>query len=90
MTRGPGTSPLGGGPESAALGEGALENLPGQETRVPLPGDVIRTEDAKHELDRTPVGPQAGGAAGRGEGGAALWQEALLPAEKAVLQRYFK
>jgi hypothetical protein len=51
---------------------------------------VIRTEDAKHELDRTPVGPQAGGAAGRGEGGAALWQEALLPAEKAVLQRYFK
>jgi hypothetical protein len=51
---------------------------------------VIRTEDAKHELDRTTVGPQSGGAAGRGEGGAALWQEALLPAEKAVLQRYFK
>jgi hypothetical protein len=90
VARGPGTSPLGGGAESERLGEGALENLPGQETRAPLPGDVIRTEDAKHELDRTPVGPQSGGAAGQGEGGAALWQEALLPAEKAVLQRYFK
>jgi hypothetical protein len=55
------------------------------------PGDLIGTSDGKQKVDESAYGgPAAGGSAGIGEGGAAVWQAPLLPSERAVLKRYFK
>lgn len=55
------------------------------------PGDLIGTSDGKQKVDESAFrGPVAGGEAGPGEGGAAVWQNQLLPAERGTLKRYFK
>lgn len=55
------------------------------------PGDLIGTSDGRQKVDESAyTGPVQGGSAGVGEGGAAVWQPQLLPAERSVLKRYFK
>jgi hypothetical protein len=55
------------------------------------PGDMVGLSDGQHEVDKNGFkGPGAGGAATLGEGGSAVWQNQLIPAERETLKRYFK
>ena len=55
------------------------------------PGDMVGLSDGKHEVDKNAFkGPATGGAATVGEGGSAVWQNQLIPAERETLKRYFK
>jgi hypothetical protein len=67
------------------------ESLTSEDLKRTRPGDAIGTADTEHQLDKTPVGPQSAGSVnGQGRGGDSVWRDSLLPAEKAVLQKYFK
>ncbi len=55
------------------------------------PGDLLGLTDAKPTVDQAAFkGPTAGGAANIGQGGSAVWQSQLVPAERETLKRYFK
>ncbi|HEY2574211.1 MAG TPA: hypothetical protein VGH65_09080 [Verrucomicrobiaceae bacterium] len=56
------------------------------------PGDVVAVTDGKHDVDQNAYqGPKQGGAIqSAGDGGSAVWQNSLTPAEREVLKRYFK
>ncbi len=56
------------------------------------PADVLAVTDGKHDVDKNAYqGPKPGGAIQDiGDGGSAVWQNSLLPAEREVLKRYFK
>jgi hypothetical protein len=56
------------------------------------PGDVLAVTDGKHDVDKNAYqGPKQGGAIqNAGDGGSAVWQNSLMPAEREVLKRYFK
>jgi hypothetical protein len=55
------------------------------------PGDVLSVTDGKHEVDKNAsVAKQGGDIQNTGDGGAAVWQNSLLPAEREALKRYFK
>ena len=56
------------------------------------PGDILAVTDGKHEVDKNAYnGPkQAGDINGTGDGGSAVWQDALMPSERATLKKYFK
>lgn len=56
------------------------------------PGDLLALQDAKPSVDaKTYKGVQAGGSLNNaGEGGAAVEKATLVPAERAVLKRFFK
>ncbi len=92
-TRGPGTAPLSLKEDSTNLETGKKETLPSQlDLERMAPGDVLNISDGKHEVDKNAYrGPQAGGGiSGTGDGGAAVWQNSLLPAEREALKKYFK
>ena len=91
VQRGPGVAPLPMNRETKSLSGSRPEAVEGNDLTDSLPGDKLATSEIEHDVDRTAAGPVAGGAAsGKGEGGEAIWREALQPQEKAVLQRYFK
>lgn len=56
------------------------------------PADVLAVTDGKHDVDKNAFqGPKQGGAIqNAGDGGSAVWQNSLMPAEREVLKRYFK
>jgi polyhydroxyalkanoate synthesis regulator protein len=55
------------------------------------PGDLIGLQDARPTAKENFTGPQAGGTLqSTGEGGAAVEKATLVPAERAVLKRFFK
>jgi hypothetical protein len=55
------------------------------------PGDVLGVTDGKHEVDKNAtLAKQGGDIQNTGDGGAAVWQNSLLPAEREALKRYFK
>jgi hypothetical protein len=55
------------------------------------PGDLLGMQDGKHRVDETTKANADGGTINsKGEGGAAVWKESLLPSEREVLKRYFK
>ncbi len=56
------------------------------------PGDTLAVTDGKHEVDKNAYqGPkQGGGINGTGDGGTAVWQDSLMPSERATLKKYFK
>lgn len=56
------------------------------------PADVLAVTDGRHEVDKNAYqGPRQGGAIrNAGDGGSAVWQNSLMPAEREVLKRYFK
>ena len=92
-TRGPGEAPLSFNREETNLDTKKTETLTSQLDLERLaPGDVLGVSDGKHEVDKNGyTGPQQGGAIqNTGDGGAAVWQNSLLPDERETLKRYFK
>ncbi len=55
------------------------------------PGDVTQIKTGEHAVNKDNfTGTQQGGAIEQtGDGGAAVWRNSLMPAERQVLQRYF-
>lgn len=89
--RGPGEAPLTYAADPVDLGTDSPEPLAGTDPARAAPGDLLKVDYAK-----PPVAPAStsGGAAGvisaPGQGGQEIWRPALLPAEQAVLRRYFR
>lgn len=55
------------------------------------PEDLLAVIDGDHDIDETAyAGPTAGGTAKEGDGGTAVAVDALLPAEQAVVRRFFE
>lgn len=56
------------------------------------PGDTLAVTDGKHKVDEKGYkGPQQGGSIqNTGDGGSAVWQNSLVPAERETLKKYFK
>ena len=73
------------------LGTRKLEGVTNEDLERAMPGDMLGIGEAEHNIDGTVRGPvSAGNVHSTGEGGDAVWREALLPDEKNVLKRYFK
>ena len=93
ITRGPGTAPLSLKGEETNLDTKKAEALTSQlDPSRMAPGDVLTVTDGQHQVDKNAYqGPKAGGAiSNSGDGGAAVWQNSLLPGEREALKRYFK
>jgi hypothetical protein len=93
IQRGPGTAPLTFNQDETSLGTKKTESLVSNLDLERLaPGDVTGVQDAQHEVDKNLYqGPKQGGAIQNiGDGGAAVWQNSLLPEEREALKRYFK
>jgi hypothetical protein len=93
INRGPGTAPLTLSKDETNLDTKKTEGLTSKldVTRL-APGDVLGVADGAHEVDKNGYsGSQQGGALqNTGDGGAAVWQNSLLPTEREALKRYFK
>lgn len=91
VARGPGTAELTYNMERTELGTRNLEGLESTDLSRAAFGDTLATANGEHELDKTASAPVQGGApASPGSGGDTVWRETLPPAERKVLQRYFK
>lgn len=93
VNRGPGSAPLTLATDETNLDTKNVEALASQLDAERLaPGDVLTLTDGRHEVDEKGYrGPQQGGAvSGTGDGGAAVWQNSLLPGEREALKKYFK
>ncbi len=93
ITRGPGTAPLTLDPQDTQLGTDKIEALSANLDRDRLAtGDALSVTDGAAKVDPNAYqGPQQGGAtASPGDGGNAVWQSTLLPAERETLKRFFK
>ena len=93
INRGPGTAPLSlrAGRDQSRHEEDRGAHFAARHERL-APGDVLGVSDGKHDVDKNGYkGPQKGGALqNTGDGGAAVWQNSLLPSEREALKRYFK
>jgi hypothetical protein len=91
--RGPGTTPVTLASEDTQLNSEKIGNLknPLDLSRVAI-GDAISVTDGTAKVDsKAYTGPlQGGSAAFPGDGGAAVWQNSLIPAERETLKRFFK
>ena len=91
VNRGPGTGPLTFEKDAADLATNKLEQLESTDLSRTLPGDHLGTKDIEHKLDKSAMGPEAGGdVATPAGGGEAVWRDQLVPSEQKVLRRYFK
>ena len=91
VQRGPGHAPGMLGKEGDKMDTGALEGLESKDLSRSLPGDLLQLQDGEHDVDQTPVGPRAGGAAGAtGDGGDRVWKDALDPEEQKALKKFFE
>lgn len=55
------------------------------------PGETQEITNGEHEVEENFSGPKAGGGiSNSGDGGAAVWRNSLLPAEREVLKRFYK
>lgn len=91
VDRGPGHAPRPLGKAHEDTGAGKHEGLKSEDQRNALPGDLLETNDAQHDVDKTKVGPTAGGASsGKGKGGDRVWKNSLLPNEKKALKKFFE
>jgi hypothetical protein len=89
--RGPGTAPGVLGQASDDVSSGELTGLQSEDLSKSLPGDLLQLNDTEHEVDRTRIGPRAGGGVdNEGKGGDRIWKDSLLPAEKKALREFFK
>lgn len=90
ISRGPGEAPITLG-DPNHLGTNNLESVHNPDLSRAAPGDMIGTGTTEHEIDKSKHGAQqAGSVKSTGQGGDTIWKESLLPAEKKLLQRYFK
>jgi hypothetical protein len=87
---GPAPLPLKDNPTE--LGSNKTETISNKDLTDASPGEVLGTSAGSHEVDpATFSGPTAGGSiAAPGAGGEAVWRDVLTPAERAVLQRFYK
>lgn len=92
VSRGRGDADLTVKKDETQLGTKKSEDLAGMlDVERIAPGDLIGTSDGRQKVDESAYrGPASGGEAGTGEGGAAIRQNQLLPAERNTLKRYFK
>ncbi len=90
INRGPGAAPLFLGEEESRLGTNRQEAATNDDLSRAAPADLVGIGEQEHELDTTPVQARAGGVADSGQGGERVSKDALTPAERAVLKRYFK
>ena len=91
MKRGPGVAPLPRAREGSERHDGELNPLESKDLSRARPGDAFGVSDAEHNPDKTPAGPQSGGAINApGTGGDAVGAESLVPADRAVLKRFFQ
>ena len=93
IQRGPGTAPVTLASEDTQLGTDKIETLknPLDLTRLAT-GDALSVTDGAAKVDpKNYQGPQQGGATtSPGDGGAAVWQNTLIPTERETLKRFFK
>lgn len=91
--RGPGTAPVTLASEDTQLDTNNIETLknPLDLSRLAT-GDALSVTNSAAKIDpKAYQGPQQGGAtSGPGDGGAAVWQNSLIPAERETLKRFFK
>jgi hypothetical protein len=91
VTRGPGHAPGVLGKEGEKIEIGDLTGLESKDLSRSLPGDLLQLQDGEHDVDKTPVGPRAGGATGStGDGGDRVWKDALDPEEQKALKKFFE
>ena len=93
VQRGPGTAPLTLDAQDTQLGTDRIETLPSQIDRQRLAaGDALSVTNGAAKVDpKAYQGPQQGGqSATPGDGGNAVWQNSLVPAERETLKRFFK
>jgi hypothetical protein len=92
-SRGPGTAPVTLASEDTQLDTNKIETLknPLDLSRLAT-GDALSVTNGTAKVDpKNYEGPQQGGAtATPGDGGAAVWQNTLIPAERETLKRFFK
>ncbi|MCW1924627.1 hypothetical protein OKA05_18830 [Luteolibacter arcticus] len=91
VDRGPGHSPGMLGAEGQRLDTGDLTGLESKDLSRSLPGDLLQLQDGEHDVDKSAVGPRAGGATGAtGDGGDRVWKDALDPDEQKALKKFFE
>jgi hypothetical protein len=91
VDRGPGHAPGMLGAEGKKLDTGDLTGLESKDLSRSLPGDLLQLQDGEHDVDKTAVGPRAGGATGAtGYGGDRVWKDALDPDEQKALKKFFE
>lgn len=91
VQRGPGHAPGVLGKEGDKVDIGALEGVESKDLSRALPGDLLQLQDGEHDVDKSAVGPRAGGAAGStGAGGDRVWKDALDPEEQKALKKFFE
>jgi len=79
------------GKEGEKIQVGDLTPLESKDLSRSLPGDLLQLQDGEHEVDKTAVGPRAGGATGAtGDGGDRVWKDALDPEEQKALKKFFE
>ncbi|MCF6312907.1 MAG: hypothetical protein L3J39_10700 [Verrucomicrobiales bacterium] len=89
IQRGPGEAPITLG-QPNDLNTNNLSAVQNQDLSHAAPGDIIATGKTEHDIDKSHQGPQSAGAVkSKGQGGDAIWKDALMPAEKELLKRYF-
>jgi hypothetical protein len=92
-SRGPGTGPVTLASDDTQLDTNKIETLknPLDLSRLAT-GDALSVTNGTAKVDpKNYQGPQQGGAtASPGDGGAAVWQNTLIPAERETLKRFFK
>ncbi len=93
ISRGPGTAPLTFDDQDTQLDTQRVETLASRlDTQRLATGDALSVTDGATKVDPSAYqGPQQGGAVSSpGDGGNAVWQNTLLPAERETLKRFFK
>lgn len=91
VNRGPGHAPGVLGKEGEKIQLGDLTGIESKDLSRSLPGDLLQLQDGEHDVDKTPVGPRAGGDTGStGDGGDRVWKDALDPEEQKALKKFFE
>jgi hypothetical protein len=91
-SRGRADAPLWMRPEAAAVEPGSHENVASHDPSRAAIGDVVGLSSKEHAIDEAAYrGPSTGGGIGsRGQGGEAVWRQALPPDEQEFLERYYR
>jgi hypothetical protein len=91
VNRGPGHAPGVLGKEGDKVDIGGMEGIESKDLSRSLPGDLLELQDGEHDVDKSSVGPRAGGATGAtGAGGDRVWKDSLDPAEQKALKKFFE
>jgi hypothetical protein len=93
VNRGRGDAPMAFSKDANDLNTKDTEALPSNlDVQRIAPGDTLDTSNGKHKVDeKAYTGPKDGGALrNAGDGGSAVWQNSLMPAERDALKKYFK